>query len=273
MKSPLVVAYGGGVNSTAMLIQMSRIGQIPDLILFADTGGERPETYESVMAFDVWLQMHGMPGIITVRHESKKHGDKTLEEECLRTHSLPSIAYGYKKCSLKWKKQPQDKFINNWPVARECWKSGEKVTKAIGYDIGEMRRAGIPEDEKYVYVYPLIDWGWHRDRCEEVCRGEGIIVPKSSCFFCPSMKRHEIMALPDDLRARAVAMENNMDLTPRRFVTDDEDGTTVVVKYPTVVGLGRSWAWRDLYAADKAQGKLCLFGDERIEQDCGCYDG
>jgi hypothetical protein len=150
---PLVVAYGGGVNSTAMLIQMQREGIKPDLILFADTGGERPETYESVMAFDVWLQTHGMPGIITVRHQSKKWGDKTLEEECFRTRSLPSIAYGYKKCSLKWKKLPQDKYVNNWQPAKDCWKAGGKVRKAIGYDISEERRAGIPDDEKYTYEY------------------------------------------------------------------------------------------------------------------------
>jgi len=261
------------VNSTAMLIEMQRHGIRPDLVLFADTGGERPETYESVFAFDVWLQAHGMPGIITVRHESKKWGDKTLEEECLRTKSLPSIAYGYKKCSLKWKKAPQDKYVNNWQPAKDCWKAGGKVRKAIGYDLGEMRRAGIPNDDKYTYEYPLIEWAWHRDCCEEVCFSEGITVPKSSCFFCPSMKRHEIMGLPEDLRVRVVAMENNMDLTPREPEYDEDTGTVGVARYPSVVGLGRSWAWRDLYAADKAQGKLCLFGDERIEQDCGCYDG
>jgi len=261
------------VNSTAMLIQMQREGIPVDLILFADTGGERPETYESVMAFDVWLQTHGMPGIITVKHSSKKWGDRTLEEECLRTKSLPSIAYGYKKCSLKWKKAPQDKYVNSWQPARDCWKDGGKVIKAIGYDIGEMRRAGIPEDEKYTYTYPLIDWRWHRDECEEVCEEEGISVPKSSCTFCPSMKKHEILSLPQNLRDRAVAMENNMDMTPRRIIVDEESGEAIVLKYPSVLGLGRSWAWRDLFAADKAQGKLCLFGDERIEQDCGCYDG
>lgn len=41
---PLVVAYGLGVNSTAMLVEFARRGIRPDLILFADTGGEKPET-------------------------------------------------------------------------------------------------------------------------------------------------------------------------------------------------------------------------------------
>ena len=40
---PLVVAYGLGVDSTAMLIEFVRRGIRPDLILFADTGGEQPQ--------------------------------------------------------------------------------------------------------------------------------------------------------------------------------------------------------------------------------------
>src|SRR6516162_3747943 len=45
MNQPFVVAYGMGVDSTAMLIGLSGIGIRPDLILFADVGGEKDETY------------------------------------------------------------------------------------------------------------------------------------------------------------------------------------------------------------------------------------
>ena len=44
--NPLVVAYGLGVDSTAMLVEFAHRGIRPDLILFADTGGEKPETYQ-----------------------------------------------------------------------------------------------------------------------------------------------------------------------------------------------------------------------------------
>lgn len=37
-----IVTYGGGTNSTAMLIGMVKQGIIPDRILFSDTGGEHP---------------------------------------------------------------------------------------------------------------------------------------------------------------------------------------------------------------------------------------
>lgn len=43
---PLIVAYGLGVDSTAMLVEFVKRGIRPDLILFADTGGEKPVTHQ-----------------------------------------------------------------------------------------------------------------------------------------------------------------------------------------------------------------------------------
>jgi hypothetical protein len=43
--SSLVIAYGLGINSTAMLVEFAQRGIRPDRILFADTSGEKPETY------------------------------------------------------------------------------------------------------------------------------------------------------------------------------------------------------------------------------------
>jgi hypothetical protein len=40
---PLVVAYGLGVDSIAMLIEFARRGIRPDLVLVADTGGGQPQ--------------------------------------------------------------------------------------------------------------------------------------------------------------------------------------------------------------------------------------
>jgi 3'-phosphoadenosine 5'-phosphosulfate sulfotransferase (PAPS reductase)/FAD synthetase len=56
-----IVSFGGGTNSTAMIIGMY-LHKIPiDLILFADTGGEQPHTYEFIETFNSWLERHGLP--------------------------------------------------------------------------------------------------------------------------------------------------------------------------------------------------------------------
>jgi len=45
MRVPSVLCYGAGVDSTAMLLELVAVGQPPDLVLTADTGAEKPETY------------------------------------------------------------------------------------------------------------------------------------------------------------------------------------------------------------------------------------
>lgn len=245
-----VVAYGGGINSTAMLIGMVERRMPVDLVLFADTGGEKPHTYEYIKLFSKWLIDHEMPEIITVHKGGRK---ETLEENCLRMKMLPSLAYGFKGCSHKYKIEPQDKYCNNHEGCRQTWDTGKKIVKFIGYDADEHHRAKIPEDKKYVYEYPLVDWDWGRDECIEAIHKAGLPIPgKSACFFCPASKPTEIKQLQEqypNLAARALQMESNAELT-------------------SVKGLGRDWPWRDLLATND------MFGfKQHIEISCGCYDG
>lgn len=259
-----IVSFGGGTNSTAMLIGMHRKGIPVDLILFADTGGECPHTYEHVRIFNEWLVKHDMPEITIVRNVDSDGNIFTLEQECLKSHTLPSLAYGWKKCSLKHKRAPQDKFCNNNEKCKEAWAAGEKVNKYIGYDAGEERRkenafAQDLVDKKYKYHYPLIDWEWYREDCQRVIQEEGIPLPgKSSCFFCPSMKKDEIKALRKnypDLFERAIAMEDN--------------AKEQLVK---VKGLGRSYSWKDFIQWEDSQISFCQFFEEN-DIPCSCYDG
>lgn len=250
-----VVAFGGGTDSTAMLIGMYEKGIRVDLILFADTGGERPEVYFHIQAFSQWLIAHGMPPIITVKKVRRNGEVMTLEEDCLEKNMLPSIAYGFKSCSQKYKVQPQDKFVNNWEPAKQCWDMGWKVTKFIGYDSDEERRASIREDEKYDYRYPLIEWGWDRDKCVEVILGAGISLPgKSACFFCPSSKKKEILELKKsypDLIERAVVMESGAQLT-------------------SIKGLGRRFSWKSFL--DEHEAGISNMQESHVNRGCGCFE-
>src|SRR4051794_17183759 len=66
---PLVVAYGLGVDSTAVLIEFARRAIRPDPVLFADTGGEKPETYAYLPVMQEYLSRVGLPPVVTVCHE------------------------------------------------------------------------------------------------------------------------------------------------------------------------------------------------------------
>lgn len=97
-----------------MLIGLWRHHVPVDLILFADPGAEQPHTYAYLDTMSRWLENHGMPAITRVWYTEKNGQRLTLEQECLRSGTLPSIAYGYKKCSLKHKVAPQEKFCRHY---------------------------------------------------------------------------------------------------------------------------------------------------------------
>ena len=259
-----VISYGGGTNSTAMLIGMYHKNIPADLILFADTGCEQPHTYEYLSVMDQWLINHGMPKITVVEYMDMNGDRLTLEQECLRSGTLPALAYGYKRCSLKHKAGPQEKFCNNYPPCREVWARGEKVVKFIGYDADEEQRRTHAyvydiQDKKYHMEYPLIDWGWGREDCVAAIQQEGLPLPgKSSCFFCPAMKHHEIRTL----------YHNHRDLFDRAIAIEDNAQPNLI----SVKGLGRNWSWRDFVEADKNQMAMCWMFPEH-DMPCGCYDG
>jgi hypothetical protein len=162
-------------------------------------------------------------------------------------NTLPAIAFGFRSCSDKWKQAPQEKFMNSEPYALNEWKSGRKIVKAIGFGVDEIYRAKQFESEKYETWFPLIEWRMNRNDCIESIKNAGLEVPpKSSCFYCPAMRKPEIIQLSKehpDLYQRALNIEKNAS------------------RAHTVSGLGRSYSWKD------------LVGPETVEQVCMCFDG
>jgi hypothetical protein len=73
-----IVAYGGGTDSTAMIIECFNRGIKLDHIVFADTGGEKPHTYQYVKIFSQWCADHGLPEIITVRKAGNNETSYTV---------------------------------------------------------------------------------------------------------------------------------------------------------------------------------------------------
>ena len=113
----LAVSCGGGRNN-AMVFGFYERGIKPDILSFADTGGEKPETYEAIERLSRWSEDHlGLP--ITVIRKTSMYD--SLEDQSIRTKTLPSAAYGWRSCSDKWKIQPQDKYLNNLPAAKAVW--------------------------------------------------------------------------------------------------------------------------------------------------------
>ncbi|HUV38510.1 MAG TPA: hypothetical protein VMY39_02805, partial [Planctomycetota bacterium] len=120
MKKPHIANYGCGVDSTAMLVGFAARGEIPDLILFSDTGGEKPETYAYLATMDAWLASVGFPSITRVKYQSTKVAYDTLEDNMSDNETMPSMAWGRGGCSLKFKAEVMDAWIMG--KSRGPWK-------------------------------------------------------------------------------------------------------------------------------------------------------
>ncbi len=201
-RQPLMLAYGLGVDSTAVLVELEKRGIRPDAILFADTGDEKQETYDYLPIINAWLKQVGFPEVTVVKYEPQNFKNwppyHSLGENCLTNGTLPSLAFGFKSCSLKWKVIPQNNWTDKYLPAVNWWNNGGKVKKMIGYDASakDMKRyahaKGI-EDDKYEYWYPLIEWKMNREACKASIRSAGLPVPpKSACKFCPATQPEEL---------------------------------------------------------------------------------
>lgn len=247
MESIKVVSFGGGTNSTAMLIGMANNGFKPNHILFADTGGEKEGTYHYITYFNNWLFQNGMPLIEVVKYKTKHGFELTLEQDIINNGTLPAIAFGWKTCSQKFKIAPQEKFLKErYP--------NQEIIHYIGFDAKEERRVKENPLENHKNEFPLIEWGWDRSKCTQIILDAGLCLPgKSSCFFCPNMRKNEILDLSENEKLRVKFIESNAK-------------NKVELK-----GLGRQYSWTDLINSDESQHKL--FDDlEMYSPPCECVD-
>lgn len=215
---PIFVSYGMGVDSTAVLVGLKQRGIRPDAITFADVGDEKVETRDYYGIISEWLAKTGFPPVTVVRYRPQRFkyepGYATLGENCMTNATLPSLAFGRKSCSLKWKVAPQERHDAEHPLAIEAWAKGQKVTRMIGYDASpaDNKRATYAgqkaEHPLYHFAYPLQDWGWTRPQCIAEIADAGLEIPqKSACIFCPATKPDELRNFRKEYLRKIVLME------------------------------------------------------------------
>lgn len=269
----IALCYGAGVDSTAMMVALHAAGIRPDVITFADTGGEKRETILHVDRMNEVLAQWGWPLIETVRKVPlASTGYTDLYGNCIANETLPSLAFGMKSCSLKWKTDPQDQFLKGvksgpnarppHPIWLDYLATGKRIVKLIGYDSGaaDKRRSKnlASSSADFDFAYPLQLLGWARSDCVSAISnalGAHMVPIKSACFFCPASKRWELYWLaahhPEQFEA-ALLLERRA-LTGRHsrfdaveFGASWEDLVRNADRFPstnTTVGLGRSFAW------------------------------
>ncbi|NBS68052.1 hypothetical protein EBT31_03950 [bacterium] len=277
----VVVSYGGGINSQALVIEAYRRGLQIDCILFANTGSEMPWTLRQNEAMNGWLAAHGMPLIEEVRWVREDGSFTPLHEWCIANNTLPSKAFGYAGCTSKWKQLPLDQEVRRRFGTQEIL-----IERWIGYDADEPRRvqnlAGKdrqpfgPGGPEFMWRAPLAEWRMDRDACTALVRSTSLPFPmKSSCFMCPLMKPHEVVLLADhhpELLDLALFLEANA-----TSVTEEK-----IQKRLLGMNMPRGMSWTrfmhelsvDGELRARVQRALSTMQDDEADEDmpCGCHE-
>lgn len=187
-----VISYGGGVQSTALLVLAAQ-GRIDyQTFLFANVGddSEHPATLSYIreiaepFAASAGLDLHQL------QRRRRDGSTETLWQRLNRTdtRSIPipirmaNGAPGRRSCTADFKIRVIGRWIRDQGATRLL-----PATVGIGISLDEIHRANRRRSEPHeVIEYPLLDLGLRRTDCEEIIEGAGLPVPpKSACFFCP----------------------------------------------------------------------------------------
>lgn len=188
-----VVSYGGGVQSTALLVLAAQ-GEIDyRTFLFSNVGddSEHPATLGYIRDVAMpFAEAHGLT--IQELRRTKRTGETEtllgrLTKEGSRSLPIPvrmsNGAPGTRSCTMNFKIRVIGKWLKAAGASEES-----PATVAIGFSTDEMHRCNRKKAQPWeVPDYPLIDpLMLSRTGCEEVIANAGLPVPpKSACYFCP----------------------------------------------------------------------------------------
>jgi len=239
-----IISFGAGVQTTALAIMnaQGRIEHPTTTLVFADTGGEHPETYAYLRDHLLpWAEAHG----VTLDVSHQKDG-VTLYDYAMKRQMVPSINNRW--CTDQFKIRP----INAWLRAHGATRQ-EPADMQIGISADEAHRARDAVRRLYVKRrWPLVELGLTRTDCHEIIRAEGLPdPPKSGCWFCPYQATagwRRLSAEHPALFAQAVALEANAQArNPKDFLLGGRKSITELTRGGTQMAL----EWDAYVAADE----------------------
>lgn len=200
-----ILSYGGGLNSSALLFYLLENKYPLDEVIFADTGGEVPETYNHLKFIDSYLRRYNIPFKIV----RSKNG--TLYDTCMRRKVTPSQI---------WRWSTRDYKIT--PIHAHYRSLKVFVNQYLGISFEERKRMKEARVSYVKNIFPLVENKLARHDCIDILYQANFDFPlpvRSGCFFCPfnSLSRwKEIYENHKDLYLKAMILEENSKHFPKQ---------------------------------------------------------
>ena len=195
------------MNSVALMIVLLREGLPFDEAVFADTGGEVPETYEYLTTAKEYLARHDVP-LTTV----SKRG-RSLYATSWERRVFPSAI---------WRWSTRDYKIT--PILRHYRSLDSHINQYLGIAWDEIHRMKDSRVDYVTNLFPLIDRRFTRADCVAIIEEAGLPIPqRSSCYFCPfnSVDRWRwLYETHPNLFNKAIALEERSKHFPSQRLTD-----------------------------------------------------
>lgn len=191
-----VLSMGWGLQ-TWCLAAMAAEGLFarPHLIIFADAGHDREETYAFRDAWAPWLEERGIPHRTVWSDRAPVVRVNTSTGVLIPAYTADPVtgARGqlHRHCTPEWKSQPVRKAVREELAARGMKPDLGAVELWLGITLDEARRCRR-SDVRYVrHRYPLIERRMTRSDCIRWLQEKRLpLAPRSSCCFCPLQSTH-----------------------------------------------------------------------------------
>jgi hypothetical protein len=175
-----VISYGGGVQSTALVILAMREQWSVEEIVHVDLlDAESPRTREYVAYLTGWLWDTYKRRITII--ESDLYGDMLKHPEFTPVpwHGKRESFMLRRQCTRQYKVLPIARYLyQKYPKGR--------INLMLGISADEWHRVRESSYSRIDHVYPLVERMITRRHCREIIEQEELILPwKSSCWFCP----------------------------------------------------------------------------------------
>ena len=197
MEQPILLSYGAGLDSTAIIAMDADRQRASDFLgisleglnralprferaVFSNTGAEFKTTYALV---------DRVKNLLGDRFTQVSKKGETITEWCLRLGIVPLMPGGSHICSRKFKGDVLAAWAKqNYPDTPVTWVIGIEADESH-----RLKRFQPPSGETSSFLYPLVELGMNRETIDAMLIHLGWPdVHKSSCVFCPFMSEPEL---------------------------------------------------------------------------------